>query len=73
MRIPSKLFLRIKYTARASLGRVSNTFLKYGTLGNARAGIKKKKNILSVRGVARNPVDHPNGGRANTKQPLKNP
>jgi ribosomal protein L2 len=26
-----------------------------------------------VRGVAKNPVDHPNGGRSKTKQPLKTP
>lgn len=32
---------------------------------------KKKKK--SVRGIAKNPVDHPNGGRANTKQPMKTP
>ena len=35
--------------------------------------LEKKKKILRVRGIAMNPVDHPNGGRANTKQPLKNP
>jgi ribosomal protein L2 len=32
---------------------------------------KKKK--IKVRGVAMNPVDHPNGGRAKTVQPEKSP
>lgn len=33
-----------------------------------------KKNFkLSVRGVAMNPVDHPNGGRTKAKQPEKSP
>jgi large subunit ribosomal protein L2 len=54
-------------------GRVSNRFFKYTRYGSAKASIKKKKKIISVRGVAMNPVDHPNGGRSNTKQPLKNP
>ena len=26
----------------------------------------------TVRGIAKNPVDHPNGGRSNTKKPFKN-
>ena len=28
---------------------------------------------LQVRGIAKNPVDHPNGGRANTKGSFKTP
>ena len=31
-----------------------------------------KKKII-VRGIAKNPVDHPNGGNSNTKQPLRTP
>lgn len=33
---------------------------------------KNKKN-LRVRGVAKNPVDHPNGGRTKSKQPEMSP
>ena len=33
---------------------------------------KKLFKFKTVRGIAKNPVDHPNGGRSNTKQPLKN-
>ena len=29
--------------------------------------------IASVRGISKNPVDHPNGGRANTKGSFKTP
>jgi ribosomal protein L2 len=28
---------------------------------------------INVRGVAKNPVDHPNGGRTKAKQPEKSP
>ena len=33
---------------------------------------KLSKKIM-VRGVAKNPVDHPNGGRTKAKQPEKSP
>lgn len=32
-----------------------------------------KKTLLRVRGIAKNPVDHPNGGRSNTKGSFKTP
>lgn len=50
------------------LGRNSNTvnrFLRPGKAGVLRYFAKKPK----VRGVARNPVDHPHGGRTKTNQP----
>ena len=31
------------------------------------------KKLLTVRGVAKNPVDHPNGGRTKAKQPELSP
>lgn len=43
--------------------------LSYGKFGHA----FKKKNKIIVRGVAKNPVDHPNGGRTKAKQPEKSP
>lgn len=36
--------------------------------GNKTTGVVSK-----VRGIAKNPVDHPNGGRANTKGSFKTP
>ena len=29
--------------------------------------------VIAVRGVAKNPVDHPNGGRTKAKQPELSP
>lgn len=34
---------------------------------------KQKNYKIHVRGVAMNPVDHPNGGRTKAKQPEKSP
>lgn len=34
---------------------------------------KAKKKKITVRGVAKNPVDHPNGGRTKAKQPELSP
>lgn len=34
--------------------------------------LKAVKNVI-VRGIAKNPVDHPNGGNSNVKQPFKTP
>jgi len=34
---------------------------------------KSKKIKIKVRGIAKNPVDHPNGGRTNVKNPLRTP
>lgn len=42
-----------------------NFFMKYSK--------KVKQSICVVRGIAKNPVDHPNGGRANTKGSFKTP
>lgn len=71
--IPSKQFMKVGIWNKACLGRVSNKLQKRYSYMSAMKAKRKKQNILSVRGVAMNPVDHPNGGRSNTKQPLKNP
>lgn len=34
---------------------------------------QKTKKLVSVRGVAKNPVDHPQGGRTKAKQPELSP
>ena len=34
---------------------------------------QKNKKKITVRGVAKNPVDHPNGGRTKAKQPELSP
>jgi large subunit ribosomal protein L2 len=73
MNIPTKLFQKLSFFSDCIVGRVSNRFYRFTKNGKASIGIKKKKKVLSVRGIAMNPVDHPNGGRANTKRPLRNP
>lgn len=40
---------------------------------NKYSNYRANKTLVSVRGVAKNPVDHPNGGRSNTKGSLKTP
>ncbi len=54
-------------------GRVSNIFHKYCYFSSFKQKKKLKKHRSCVRGIAKNPVDHPNGGSSKTKQPLKNP
>lgn len=66
--LPSKNVKIISGWNFVILGKNSQTDFKYNRLG--KAGInylfgKKSK----VRGVARNPVDHPHGGRTKTNQP----
>lgn len=66
--LPSKNVKIISGWSFVILGKNSQTDYKYNRLG--KAGInylfgKKSK----VRGVARNPVDHPHGGRTKTNQP----
>lgn len=73
MNLPSKKFIKLGTRSVCNAGRVSNQFHKYTVFGNARNSRTKKGKHVSVRGVAMNPVDHPNGGRSNTKQPLRNP
>lgn len=71
--LPSKKKKFIKWNLFCIKGRNSNIFWKYsvfGSFGFKFKSILKKK--INVRGVAMNPVDHPNGGRTKTKQPFKN-
>lgn len=73
VRSPSKKLFKIPTFHFVQIGRNANKHLKQLTRGCAKKTTKQYKKVLKVRGVAMNPVDHPNGGRANTKQPLKNP
>lgn len=73
MYLPTKGFFRLNCFSDCIVGRVSNRFHQKAVYGGATTGIKKRKKIISVRGIAKNPVDHPNGGRANTRRPMRNP
>jgi large subunit ribosomal protein L2 len=54
------------------LGRNSNYLNKYSVIGSAKwlSFFKKRP---TVRGVAKNPVDHPHGGRTKTNNPEVSP
>jgi ribosomal protein L2 len=61
--------VKVRSNTLVLLGRNDNLF-------NNRVRFKmfsQGHNKVTVRGVAKNPVDHPNGGRSKTKQPLKTP
>ena len=70
--LPSGQYKILTADYYATVGRASNIFaykLVPGKAGsNRRGGIRP-----TVRGVAMNPIDHPNGGRTKTNQPEKNP
>ena len=73
MNTPAKQFVKVNYFNTASFGRVSNKLANKMIHGSFTKAKKNGGYRISVRGVAMNPVDHPNGGRTNTKRPLKNP
>ena len=54
----------------AFFGRNSNILKKKEVVGKAGLSFLRGK-LPIVRGVARNPVDHPNGGRTKSKSPEK--
>ena len=68
IRLPSGFLKKIDILSVGSLGRGIGIFNNYKYLGKFKYSFKKK----SVRGIAMNPVDHPNGGRSNTKRPFMN-
>ena len=71
--LPSKKKKFFPMFSKCFLGRNYDIFHKYVVLGSY--GFRKKytfKSKVSVRGIAMNPVDHPNGGRTKTKKPFKN-
>lgn len=70
--LPSKTEKLISTTSRAFIGK--NTNFKVNEIVEGKFGFsKKKKKKINVRGVAMNPVDHPNGGRTKTVQPERSP
>lgn len=73
IKIPSGLVLIFDIFSMAISGRVSNLFNKYIFFSTFSKKFNIKKKWQSTRGIAKNPVDHPNGGRSKVKQPFKNP
>ena len=70
--LPSKKEVFLTKQCKAYIGKNTNFRVNELIEGKWGFGFHKKKKI-SVRGVAMNPVDHPNGGRAKTVQPERSP
>lgn len=70
--LPSKKKLYISKNTLVFLGQLDNNIKQAFTFGKCGSNIKKKIK-LCVRGVAKNPVDHPNGGRTKSKSPERSP
>lgn len=73
LKIPTGSSVKAPILTSAYLGRSGNLVAKKVVYGYASRKLRAKKYKITVRGVAMNPVDHPNGGRTNTARPLKNP
>jgi len=70
IKLPTGVNKIISLESYVTLGRNSNIMNKFVVFG--KAGIRRKAGHRPiVRGVARNPVDHPNGGRTKTNKPEK--
>lgn len=70
--LPSGIKKKFSILCYAVLGRNSNQNLNKYKLGFAGINFKLGNRPI-VRGVAMNPVDHPNGGRTKTNKPEKTP
>lgn len=70
--LPSKNRIFLHKYVKVYVGK--NTNFNINKLNEGKFGFSfKKKKKIAVRGVAMNPVDHPNGGRTKTVQPEKSP
>lgn len=70
--LPSTIKKNIPLNYFAFLGRNSGIYTYKEYLGKASVKTKKLSRII-VRSCAKNPVDHPNGGRTRGKQKIKTP
>lgn len=73
VKLPSKKNIFIEYLSTAFFGRFSNIFNKFSRFSSFSSKFLIKKKKQTTRGIAKNPVDHPNGGRSKIKHPFKNP
>lgn len=72
VKLPSGVTYLFLKTTKCFIGKNVNFFNNKFIEGKWGFAIHKSKTI-HVRGVAMNPVDHPNGGRTKAKQPEKSP
>lgn len=72
IKLPSGFVYFFNKTTKCFIGKNHNFLVNKFVEGKWGFSLHKKKPI-NVRGVAMNPVDHPNGGRTKAKQPEKSP
>lgn len=72
IKLPSNKIKKLPSNTLAYLG-VINSHLKEKCIDGKWGWSTKLFKKINVRGVAKNPVDHPNGGRTKAKQPEKSP
>jgi large subunit ribosomal protein L2 len=70
--LPSKQSKYLSFDYYCIIGRASNIYRYKHVFGKA-GYVRKLGTKSTVRGVAMNPVDHPNGGRTKANQPEKTP
>lgn len=70
--LPSLITLYLPKFCLTYIGAYTNFYINKLVEGKWGSSLKKKKKI-TVRGVAMNPVDHPNGGRTKTCKPERSP
>lgn len=70
--LPSAKLYYYQPAVRCFIGKNTNFFMNKFVEGKWGTSTHKFKKIVT-RGVAMNPVDHPNGGRTKAKQPEKSP
>lgn len=72
VKLPSGQFKYIDSKSDAYKGRNGNLYFKYVVWGSWGYKFFNKHHRPIVRGVAMNPIDHPNGGRSKVKKPFRN-
>lgn len=72
LEMPSGLIKEVNVFSLCTTGRNANIYKKFIVFGKAGNRLHLKKKKISVRGVAMNPIDHPNGGRTKIKKPFRN-
>lgn len=72
IRLPSNQEKYVSLFNTATVGRVANVLCNRSFFTKA-TNLKLNNKKSKVRGVAKNPVDHPHGGRTKTNQPEKSP
>ena len=72
IKLPSGDFKFVPSMSDTYIGRNGNIYAKYIVWGSWGFKFSHKHHRPVVRGVAMNPIDHPNGGRSKVKTPFRN-